>query len=143
MTNRVQFFVRGVPTPQGSKRAWLHQPTMSVRMVEQADDRLKAWRKAVRVGAEMLWGGRAPLDVPVRLDLHFTLPAPAKSKFGAYPAGTPDLSKLTRAVEDALVAAGMLADDARIVEGSQRKRWATGTTPPGCLIDLRTDLGGD
>jgi Holliday junction resolvase RusA-like endonuclease len=136
-----RFYVHGVPTPQGSKRAWLDKRTGTVRMIEQADERLKAWRKAVAQYGTIVWAGRAALDAPVRLDLTFALPAPAKSKFGAYPAGTPDLSKLVRAVEDGLVAAGVLVDDARIVAGMNRKRWATDTAPPGCLVAISTDPG--
>ena len=48
----------------------------------------------------------------------FTLPKPssAPKRRRTWPMRKPDLSKLARSTEDALVDAGLLADDARIVE---------------------------
>ena len=69
-----------------------------------------------------------PISQPVRLEVTFFIERPKKTKWPTYPAGTPDLSKLIRAIEDSITQAGLWADDALVVEVRASKRW-TGTTP--------------
>ena len=85
------------------------------------------WRDVVKQAARQRRAGGAAITGPVRAVMIFTLHRPA-SHFGTgrnaarlkdtapvLPSGYPDTSKLARAVEDALVDAGVIADDALIV----------------------------
>jgi hypothetical protein len=55
-----------------------------------------------------------------------------------YPSVTPDLSKLVRAVEDALTDAGVWRDDALVVRYHElEKRYAAVGEGPGVLISIR------
>jgi len=58
-----------------------------------------------------------------------------------FKASAPDLDKLQRALGDALTQAGIVRDDALIVEWSARKLW--GTTPHVELTIRRRHLGGE
>lgn len=92
-----------------------------------------------------------PLDGPLRVEMAFTLARPSSHyrtgrnrallRAGAplRPSGTPDLSKLARAAEDSLTDAGIVKDDARIVEYSRLAKVFIGEDPdalpmPGVLI---------
>ena len=115
----LSFHVAGNPATQGSKRH-----VGNGRMIEM-DKKLPAWRAAVVDAAFRAAGpGRVALDGALACELVVMLPRPAKSRFGDYPAGPPDLDKLCRAVGDALTVAGVIADDARIVSWVARKCWA-------------------
>jgi Holliday junction resolvase RusA-like endonuclease len=133
MTTPVSFTVHGQPAPQGSKRAFAVRgkggvPTGRVAVIESSHDRVKSWRQAVVDAALAATAGRElPLDGPLKLGVVFALPRP-KGHYGTgrnssklrdsapvYPAGTPDLSKLLRATEDALTDAGIWRDDAQVV----------------------------
>lgn len=107
---------------------------------------VKPWREAVKYAA--LAGGRRvdlafPLDRPVRAVVVFTLrkPASAPKRRRTWPDRYPDLSKLLRSTEDALVDAGVLRDDARIVEYARAAKVFPGEDDdaldsPGCVIRL-------
>ena len=130
-TQPVTITVHGRPAPQGSKRAFAVRgkggiPTGRVAVIESSHDRLKSWRQAVIDAAVAVRPG-VPLDGPLKIGLIFALPRP-KSHYRtgrnagqlrdgapAYPTGTPDLSKLLRATEDALTDAGIWHDDAQVV----------------------------
>lgn len=111
------FAVRGTPAPQGSKAGFINKHTGRVTLVESSKA-VKPWREAVRQEAVAARAGAAPLDCAVVVDMVFTLPKPTglpKTR-RSWPMRKPDLSKLVRSTEDALTDAGVLADDARIVE---------------------------
>jgi len=88
-----------------------------------------AWRTTVKDAArtEMaeLEGGPFPLDGPLAIDLTITCnkPASAPKRKDTYPCSrsTGDIDKLQRNIFDALVDAGAIADDSRIVEVRARK----------------------
>lgn len=115
------FRVLGIPHPQGSKSAFVANG--KARMRESSGRGFAAWRNAVAEAAlheaERLG---APLDGPLRLSVAFRFPMPAsrpariRRMYSVPKTTAPDLSKLIRAVEDALQAAGLIADDARIVQ---------------------------
>jgi Holliday junction resolvase RusA-like endonuclease len=129
------FTVDGHPAPQGSKRGFVNKHTGRVVMREQSD-RLGPWREAVKNRAlaaavrldEVTDATRWVLDEPVVADMVFTFARPRshyrtgrnahllRDGAPARPDGAPDLSKLARAVEDALTDAGVWRDDARVVE---------------------------
>ena len=77
---------------------------------------------------------------PVRLQFWFTLPKPksAPRKRTTWPDRKPDLSKLIRSTEDALVDAGAIEDDARIIEILAVKNYpgeaTLALTVPGAII---------
>jgi Holliday junction resolvase RusA-like endonuclease len=81
-------------------------------------------------------GRREPMAGAVLLHVTFTFARPRshyragksahllKPGVPARPAGPPDLSKLVRAVEDALTDAGVWKDDAQVTDTSSRKTYA-------------------
>jgi Holliday junction resolvase RusA-like endonuclease len=114
MINRVEFVVHGSPAPQGSKRH-----VGGGRMIESSKA-VRPWREAVKWAATEARGltGQATFDGPLIVSMVFTMrkPTGAPKRRRTWPDRTPDLSKLIRATEDALTDAGLIADDARIVE---------------------------
>ncbi len=140
---RLEFVVYGRPAPQGSKRAMpiyrgsaakgTREFTGRAAVIESSAGALTSWREAVRYEAARAHGGRPPLDCPLRLTATFSMPPLAsKPRRGdhhwaggeLYPTSRPDLSHLVRAIEDALVDAGAIKDDARFVEHVIRQRYA-------------------
>ena len=111
----ISFFVQGIPAPQGSKRfVGIHQG--KGRMIESSK-KVKPWREAVYWAAIEAKGKTkcvTPMDGPLKADFIFVLPRPATVK-RHFADRKPDLSKLIRSTEDALVDAELIADDARIV----------------------------
>jgi Holliday junction resolvase RusA-like endonuclease len=152
MTEPLTITVHGRPAPQGSKRAFAIKkggvPTGKVAVIESSHDRVKSWRQAVidaalEAAGPTLVRERLPLNGPTIALMVFFLPRPKghyrtgrnaaqlRDSAPAWPSKTPDLSKLCRATEDALVDAGMLADDALIVEYERLCKYYAGT--PGVL----------
>jgi len=129
----VEFTVYGEPAPQGSKKFVGMRGGKGV-LVENSKA-VKPWRRDVADnGMLAMMGGiegpyrSAPLDGPLMASIVFTLQRPASAhKSRRWPDRKPDLSKLLRSTEDALVTAGVIADDARIV----------------CFRDLRKVYVGD
>lgn len=82
----------------------------------ESSAKVKPWREAVKYAALAVRNGSPPLDGPLTVAMVFTLPKPksAPKKRTTYPDRKPDLSKLVRSTEDALVDSGLIADDARI-----------------------------
>lgn len=113
----LSFFVPGVPAPQGSKSM-----SRSGHMYE-ANKRLKPWRETLVHHAARAYHGE-PIDAPVRVTAVFYSPKPRTTRFKHYPAGKPDVDKLSRAVLDGLTIARVIRDDARVVELVARKEWA-------------------
>jgi Holliday junction resolvase RusA-like endonuclease len=95
-------------------------------VTDQKGSKLKPWREAVRSTAVDAAGEAwAPIDGPVRVDLWFAMPKPQSvpKTRRTWPMRKPDLDKLARACLDALTQAGILADDARVVELRAVKDW--------------------
>jgi crossover junction endodeoxyribonuclease RusA len=127
--------VEGIPATQGSKTLYRG------RMVESSK-KLPAWRKAVMGAAfaELIRSSvSAPFDEPLKLTAFIFLPRPAKPKWDRLPASKPDLDKLVRAICDALTLAGVIRDDALIVELQVKKLWA-GEVAAGAQISLTKSL---
>ena len=110
-----EFKVIGRPAPQGSKRGFVNKSTGRVVMVEQSKY-VKPWRDIV-VSA-CIDPRRPAFDGPLRLRMVFTMAKPASKPkhLKTYPDVAPDISKLCRAVEDAMTDAGVYRDDSQIVE---------------------------
>lgn len=154
--SEVRFSVAGTPVPQGSKVARVVGKCIKVGgqyavlgaravMTEISDMKTKTrpsgaltrWREAIALVAARAHQGE-PFEGPVELWCEFVLPRPKShwTKSGRltksaprYP-GKPDLSKLVRAVEDALTGI-VYRDDAQVVSyGDTSKRYA-GMTAEG------------
>ena len=110
--------VRGIPAPQGSKTAFV---VKGRAILTEASKRTKPWRQDVKGIAFEVRAGAPPLDGPLVARMVFTMPKPASSPKTRriFAMRKPDLSKLARAIEDSLTDAGVIADDARIVEYSR------------------------
>lgn len=131
------------PAPQGSKTKW----------GTEANPRTAPWRAAVAAKASevMIERGHAPLDGPVKAEIHFYFPRP-KAHFGTgRNAGVlkesapkvkdsmPDLDKLIRAIGDALTDV-VITDDAKIAQVEATKHYtdAKWAPHPGVRIVITT-----
>lgn len=147
MIAAVSFWVEGTPRPQGSKRH------VGNGVLIESSAGLKAWRHRVRTRAALAAHEvDGCIDGPVRLTLTFYLQRPAsqhvagdrnrpvKARYAdARPTTTPDLSKLLRAVEDAITDAGLWRDDSIVVEVVASKVYADRIprAVPGVEIRIR------
>lgn len=138
----IAFIVRGLPAPQGSKRAFRNKHTGRVMLVESSP-KVKPWRSDVRDAAlaalDTTADGR-PITAPVGVALSFHMPRP-KGHYGSgrnadrlkasapeYPATKPDLDKLVRAVLDSLT--GLVwVDDSQVVSVAAEKLYADENGP--------------
>lgn len=138
MSEPIQFFVRGHPKAQGSKRH-----VGKGVMVEMAKD-LAPWRRGIAdVAVEAAEGRRLLGPIGVRAAFWFQRP---KAHFGTgryagslkpsaptWREAAPDLDKLLRALFDGLVISGVIPDDRVIAEVSAEKRYGD----PGVLVEVR------
>jgi Holliday junction resolvase RusA-like endonuclease len=108
--------VYGRPAPQGSKSPKGRTRTGRVILVESSKY-VRPWRELVHAAAVVARAGRPPLEGPLVARMVFTVAKPksAPKRRRTYPATIPDLSKLARAVEDALTDAGLWRDDGQVV----------------------------
>lgn len=131
--------VSGTPAPQGSK-AYKGLRGGKPVLVESSA-KVRPWRAAVEACARAEMAAVDPtwhtLDEPVRLDVQFRLAAPQRMPRGRRGCDRyPDLSKLIRSTEDALVTAGVIADDARIVTIHASKEYASSPVSVGATITI-------
>jgi Holliday junction resolvase RusA-like endonuclease len=122
------FTVEGTPVPQGS-----HAVSRAGRIYE-SNKKLAPWRRTVTAAAVDALGGREGFDEAVYVLLDFWLPRPRTVK-RVLPTVKPDVDKLTRAVLDALTAAGAWTDDALVLTCHSQKRYADDL--PGVDIKVR------
>ncbi len=148
----LEIIVYGRPAPQGSKRH------VGNGVMIESSKAVKPWRDDVKNAAEKAIACKCdylsecdaiepgyPLDAPIVARMVFTMPKPASApkKRRTWPMRTPDLSKLIRSTEDALTAAGVWADDARVVDYARAAKVFPGEDPealdaPGVRITIRT-----
>jgi crossover junction endodeoxyribonuclease RusA len=143
LTHEVQFFVRGDPVAQGSKRH------VGNGVMVEASKKLRPWRQLVSAEAAAAWNGKPPTDQPLALRLKFIFPRP-KGHFTVSKAGggsalmlkrsaphwkpsAPDTDKLCRGICDALADAGVVRNDALVVELHAVKVYGD---QPGCHVAL-------
>lgn len=141
----IKVVVIGSPAPQGSKRFVGMRGGRGV-MVESSK-KVKPWRDDVKAAAIAVRNGAAPIDGPLWARVVFTVPKPTSSPKTrrTWPMRKPDLSKLLRSTEDALVDAGLIADDARIVEYQRLAKVYPGEDRdalevPGAVIEIHQCL---
>ncbi len=107
-------FVRGIPAPQGSKRAFRVGDRAVV--VDANPTKLKDWRSAINFRLQSAWTG-PPLEGAVTVRLFFMLlrPASVSEKKRPWPHVKPDIDKLVRAALDAMTGI-CFKDDAQVTE---------------------------
>jgi crossover junction endodeoxyribonuclease RusA len=103
-----EIVVYGTPAPQGSKRHVGHG------ILIESSKRCKPWREAVHWAAAE---SKIRVEGPVEVTMTFTLAKPrsAPKRRRTWPDRRPDLDKLQRSTLDALVSAGTIEDDGRVV----------------------------
>lgn len=132
----------GTPAPQGSKR-FLGQTKLGRGIMVETSNKVTPWRSDVITACRGI--DQEPFTGPVICRMIFSMlrPASVKRAKRPFPSIAPDLSKLCRATEDALQAAGVLRDDCLIVEYTRLAKVYVNEDPealdrPGCLILLGT-----
>jgi Holliday junction resolvase RusA-like endonuclease len=151
--------VYGDPGPQGSKRPQGRFADGRPRMVESSA-KVEPWREAVKLAALRARREDAQItwDEAVTARMVFTFVRPRshyrtgrnahllRAAAPPRPIGYPDVSKLARSTEDALTAAAVYRDDARIVDYTRLAKVWAGEDPEaldalGARITIST-LGG-
>jgi Holliday junction resolvase RusA-like endonuclease len=115
--------VIGMPAPQGSKRH------IGKGVMIESSKKVKPWREAVKWAAVEVMSrpdhmpDRPTIRGPVDIAMTFTVPKPksAPKSRQTWPDRKPDVDKLCRSTLDALVEAGAIEDDARVVRLSAAK----------------------
>ena len=154
----LRIVVVGTPGPQGSK-SFKGLNRRGKPVLVESSKKVQPWRDAVQAAAMEAVNNlprdqrRAfPLDEPLAGRFVFTLrkPTSAPKRTRTWPTTYPDVSKLLRSTEDALTAAGVWKDDARLVELDRLAKVYPNEDPealavPGAVIEIRriTDLIGD
>jgi Holliday junction resolvase RusA-like endonuclease len=163
----LRIVVIGEPGPQGSKR-YMGQTQQGYAKMVESSRKVKPWREVVTNTAfdlvhdperHRLLAGY-PLDEPLIARIIFTFVRPQSHyRTGATtshllrggapeaPSGKPDVSKLLRSTEDALTAAGVWRDDARVVDYRRAAKVYAGEDPDaldvaGALIEIYRRLPG-
>lgn len=137
------FTVLGTPAPQGSFRA-AYSAKSKRAFVIQSCKRTMPWRQEVAAKAEeaMLASRLDLFTGPLKLTTIFYMPRP-KCHYGKnglrpsappFPDKKPDLSKLVRAIEDAMTGI-VYVDDAQVVFYDVSKRYAH-ETKAGVVITI-------
>jgi Holliday junction resolvase RusA-like endonuclease len=110
----------GEPAPQGSKRAVNRGNANRAVTIVDSSPKLAPWRSDVIAAVREVLTKHplGCLDGPIIARMVFSFRRPKSVKFSKrpFPSVYPDLSKLCRSTEDALKAAGAIADDSLIVE---------------------------
>lgn len=143
----VHFFVPGIPATAGSKRAFPFRKAdgkLGVRVTDSCA-RGKSWRDSVIAAARE--AGVTPMDGPLVLVCNFHMPRPKSHYIGGdYAKGLracarelwhtkkPDLTKMVRAVEDALKHVAW-HDDSQVVAQEPRKGYATNEVGAAITIE--------
>lgn len=148
----IRLRVNGDPVSQGNHRTNRHGATYETTKGHQAWRDSVTWQARAMLARERGDHGaeldRIAAGVPVTVAMVFLLPRP-RGHYGTgrnasqtrpsappCPTGKPDLSKLVRAVEDALTVARVWRDDAQVVSANVAKIWASEGEPPGVLVEI-------
>ncbi len=141
----IRIVVIGTPAPQGSKKFVGIAKSTGRGILVESSKKVKPWRQDVKAAATAAMAGAAALDGPIRARMVFTLvkPKSAPKTRRTWPDKKPDVSKLARSTEDALVDAGAIHDDSRIIEYTRLAKVFPGEDPealnvPGVVIELET-----
>lgn len=124
----IEIVVPGIPKPAGSKRVVTNRSTGKAYVID-ACDKSRDWKTTVAQCASDAWNGEPLMTGPIRLTIVFCVARP-RAHYGAkgslklsaptYPTTRPDLTKLVRAIEDALTGV-IWRDDAQVVSQTVMK----------------------
>lgn len=131
---KLALIVRGMPGPQGSKKAVGRSKNGRVILAESSK-KVDPWRNAVAAAARAACGpGWVPLDGPLIADIVFTWPKPSTAaEWEAWHPRYPDLDKLLRSTFDGLGQGDAWADDARVVALRRAEKVYPGCGDPDAL----------
>lgn len=134
MSDIICFFVPGIPQTKGSTKSFFIR-TLNRVVTTNDNVKNKQWAKAVSSVAHR-HKPKSLIVGPVKLVLKFALPIPKYLRRNALIAHLkkPDLSKLTRSVEDALTGI-IYRDDSQIISGVQEKVYSHNNNP-GVYIEI-------
>ena len=129
MSDEAEFYIAGIPKPQGSMRHVGHG------RIIHSSKKLIPWRDQVIAGIQAQQPD--PFDGPVSVRIHVFLPMP-KKPMNALPISraTGDIDKHARCTLDALQLSGILKDDSQVVDLHICKRYAE--TVIGLAITIRS-----
>lgn len=142
----ISFFAQGIPKGQPRPRAFAMKGHVRVYDPGTAE----GWKSCIAEAARPFVSER--IASPVSVSCTFVLPRPKchyrsgknshelKADAPCFHTGKPDIDNFEKAVFDALVVIGLLADDAFIVESHASKIYATDQTKTGAYITLRPAL---
>lgn len=137
----IELEVVGIPSPQGSKSAVLIGG--KARLIEGSSttgrEKHKSWRQGVcQAGRDWLVANpQATLDEPIRMWMVFRFPLPGSDKYRTLHTVKPDLSKIIRSTEDAIVDAGIIRDDSLVFSLRVDKFYCHGDATPGATIVIQ------
>jgi len=148
---RLDFFIPGQARPAGSKSGYYDKKTGKVRVTHANEGTVK-WMNTVRFFAMQAAQRMVPTTEAVCLKLIFLKDRP-KGHFGsgrnagmirssapAHFTTTPDLTKLTRAVEDGLTGI-VWKDDSQVICQATMKRYCRADETPGVQVIIETVNG--
>ncbi len=129
------FYARGIPKPQGSKRAFV--VNNRAVMTESGGAKHRDWRATVNHAAAARMGDEPPIAGPLRVRLIFFLPRPKShpKTRRTWPVARPDVDKLARSVADSCTHV-VWFDDSQIVWLEARKVWAGIDEPGGAGVRI-------
>ena len=110
----------------------------SLYLLRSGSQKHKEWRQTAEFTirqAVKLWEWEVAQDDQYSVSLSFLLPKP-KSVSRAQPNVKPDIDKLCRSTLDALTVGKAIDDDARIIQLTACKTYATEAEQPGCYITV-------
>lgn len=136
-----EFWVYGLPAPQGSKRALpLGGKAGGRTILVESSKKVAPWRKAVaRAALEHAHWTMAPLAGPLRVELEFRMPRAKymRARIGPDIATKyPDVDKLCRSTFDGIAQGGLIENDSQIVDVIASKRIADPGQPTGARIRI-------
>lgn len=138
----VTFTVPGIAAPAGSKRGFINRKSGRVIITDDSK-RSKPWQASVADAATEAMDGPL-LAGPLELILTFTVPRPqghygtgrnagtVKQSAPLFPVVKPDVTKLVRAVEDALTGI-VWRDDAQVISQHASKVYGE---PASCAVEV-------
>lgn len=143
----IHFFVPGKPACAGSKKAFINPRTHKI-VVAHDDERTMPWRTNVQGHALLAMRDCKRIDSgPIQLAIVFLLERP-KSHFGTggnanklkesaprFVVTKPDLTKIVRAIEDALTGI-CWTDDNQVVHHNTVKKYVSDMGIPGAEITI-------
>ncbi|MFM1966824.1 MAG: hypothetical protein RL134_2549 [Actinomycetota bacterium] len=137
----LDFFVHGVPAPQGSKSAFVRggRAVVVEGSSKSGREKQRAWRTAVTLQAIEARGEAPAIDGPVKITVAFGMPKPKSApKSMVWTTKKPDIDKLLRSTLDGLTDAGVWNDDSQVVHVEMAKQYATNGVTGAHIVIERT-----